>query len=202
MKFKSITPICCLLILFCAAQNSLFAQNKAEAIDVAGALENNDVVNMTEYFSSIDYIPLGEGEVWVPEATSCNIFYADKENFYLTFGERKNRGCFKFTGEGKYVTSFVEKGTWTHEFINVSDITACKENGNIALCDNNKIVIFSSDGKWITTLFVYHILGEAGCVRDIYFEGPNRVRFLWYQESLNRVSVICMDLKGNLLHRK
>lgn len=173
-----------------------------QTIDIAGALESKEVVDMTDYFSSIEYVPLGEGQLWIPEATTCNIFYADKENYYLTFGSSKNRGCFKFTKDGKYVTSFIEKGTWTHEFTNVDDIAACKENGNIALCDDNKVVIFTSDGKWVTTLFVYHLLGESGCVKDIHFTGADKVRFLWYQESAGRVSAISMDLKGNVLHRE
>lgn len=180
----------------------LFAQNNVATIDIAGALESKEVVNMTDYFSSIEYVPLGEGQLWIPEATTCNIFYADKENYYLTFGSRKNRGCFKFTKDGKYVTSFIDKGTWTHEFYSVDDIAACKENGNIALCDDNKVVIFTSDGKWVTTLFVYHLLGESGCVKDIHFTGADKVRFLWYQESAGRVSAISMDLKGNVLHRE
>ncbi len=184
-----------------AVPNGLWAQN-IETINIAAALECNEVVDMTDYFSSIEYVPLGEGQLWIPEAVNCNIFYADKENYYLTFGSSKNRGCFKFAKDGRYVTSFIEKGTWTHKFYNVDDITACRENGNIALCDNNKIVIFASDGKWVTTLFVYHLLGEAGSVKDIHFTGAEKVRFLWYQESESRVSVISMDLKGNVLHRR
>lgn len=184
-----------------AVPNGLWAQN-IETINIAAALESKEVVNMTDYFSSIEYVPLGEGQLWIPEARHCNIFYADKENYYLTFGSRKNMGCFKFTKEGKYLTSFVEKGTWTHKFMNVDDITACKENGNIALCDDNKIVIFTSDGKWVTTLFVYHLLGEAGSVKDIHFTGADKVRFLWYQKSAGRVSAVSMDLKGNVLHRR
>ncbi len=201
MRFNSFRLIL-LFFLFPALQNILFAQSKIERIDIAAALESNETVDMTDYFSTIEYVPLGEGQLWIPEATSCNIFYADKENYYLTFGSRKNRGCFKFTKEGKYVTSFIEKGTWTHQFTNVDDIVACKENGNIALCDNNKVVIFTSDGKWVTTLFVYHLLGEAGMVKDIHFTGADKVRFLWYQESEGRVSAISMDLKGNILHRE
>lgn len=202
MKFNTITLILCLFIFLDAGQSVLFAQNKVERIDIATALESNEVVDMTDYFSSIEYVPLGEGQLWIPEAINCNIFYANKENYYLTFGSRKNMGCFKFTKEGKYVTSFIEKGTWTHKFTNVDDIAACRENGNIALCNDNKIVIFTSDGKWVTTLFVYHLLGETGSVEDIHFTGADKVRFLWYQQRLNRVSAISMDLKGNLLHRK
>lgn len=201
MRFHSFT-LTLFITLFSALQNILFAQNNVATIDVAGALESNEVVDMTDYFSSIEYVPLGEGQLWIPEATTCNIFYADKENYYLTFGSSKNRGCFKFTKDGKYVTSFIEKGTWTHEFYNVDDIAACKENGNIALCDDNKVVIFTSDGKWVTTLFVYHLLGESGNVKDIHFTGADRVRFLWYQESAGKVSAISMDLKGNVLHRE
>lgn len=198
-NFFSITLI---FILFSAIQNMLFSQNNVATIDIAGALESKEVVDMTDYFSSIEYVPLGEGQLWIPEATTCNIFYADKENYYLTFGSSKNRGCFKFTKDGKYVKSFIEKGTWTHEFYSVDDIAACKENGNIALCDDNKVVIFTSDGKWVTTLFVYHLLGESGSVKDIHFTGADKVRFLWYQESAGRVSAISMDLKGNVLHRE
>ena len=201
MRFHSFT-LTLFITLFSAFQNILFAQNNVATIDIAGALECNEVVDMTDYFSSIEYVPLGEGQLWIPEATTCNIFYADKENYYLTFGSSKNMGCFKFTKDGKYVTSFIEKGTWTHEFYNVDDIAACKENGNIALCDNNKVVIFTSDGKWVTTLFVYHLLGESGNVKDIHFTGADRVRFLWYQESAGKVSAISMDLKGNVLHRE
>lgn len=201
MRFHSFT-LTLFITLFSAFQNILFAQNNVATIDIAGALESNEVVDMTDYFSSIEYVPLGEGQLWIPEATTCNIFYADEENYYLTFGSRKNRGCFKFTKDGKYVTSFIEKGTWTHEFYNVDDIAACKENGNIALCDDNKVVIFTSDGKWVTTLFVYHLLGESGNVKDIHFTGADRVRFLWYQESAGKVSAISMDLKGNVLHRE
>ena len=201
MRFHSFT-LTLFITLFSAFQNILFAQNNVATIDIAGALESNEVVDMTDYFSSIEYVPLGEGQLWIPEATTCNIFYADKENYYLTFGSSKNMGCFKFTKDGKYVTSFIGKGTWTHEFYNVDDIAACKENGNIALCDNNKVVIFTSDGKWVTTLFVYHLLGESGNVKDIHFTGADRVRFLWYQESAGKVSAISMDLKGNVLHRE
>ena len=201
MKQK-FTAIFLFLFLFPALHTILFAQSKIERIDIASALESKEIVDMTAYFSSIEYIPLGEGQLWIPQATSCNIFYADKENYYLTFGSNKNRGCFKFTKDGKYVTSFIEKGTWTHKFYAVDDITACRENGNIALCDNNKIVIFTSDGKWVTTLFVYNLLGEAGTVRDIHFMGAEKVRFLWYQKSEGRVSAISMDLKGNVLYRR
>ena len=201
MNFERIT-LKIFFILFFAVQKSLFAQSQVEKIDIAAALESNGVVNMTDYFSSIEYVALGEGQLWIPEASSCNIFYADKENYYLTFGSSKNRGCFKFTKDGKYVTSFIEKGTWTHEFYSVDDIAACANNGNIALCDDNKIVIFTSDGKWVTTLFVYHLLGETGSVKDVHFTGVDKVRFLWYQEGLGRVSAISMDLKGNILHRE
>lgn len=201
MKQK-FTAIFLFLFLFPALHTILFAQSKIERIDIAAALESNEIVDMTAYFSSIEYIPLGEGQLWIPQATRCNIFYADKENYYLTFGSNKNRGCFKFTKDGKYITSFIEKGTWTHKFYAVDDITACRENGNIALCDNNKIVIFTSDGKWVTTLFVYNLLGEAGTVRDIHFMGAEKVRFLWYQKSEGRVSAISMDLKGNVLYRR
>ncbi len=201
MKQK-FTAIFLFLFLFPALHTILFAQSKIERIDIASSLESNEIVDMTAYFSSIEYIPLGEGQLWIPQATNCNIFYADKENYYLTFGSNKNMGCFKFTKDGKYITSFIEKGTWTHKFYAVDDITACRENGNIALCDNNKIVIFTSDGKWVTTLFVYNLLGEAGTVRDIHFMGAEKVRFLWYQKSEGRVSAISMDLKGNVLHRR
>ena len=37
-------------ILFFALQKSLFAQSKVERIDIASALESNEVVNMTDYF--------------------------------------------------------------------------------------------------------------------------------------------------------
>lgn len=212
MKHKFALYYFSIFLLWTASCASLFAQLRSEVpvgdasgiltIDIAGALESKEVVDITDYFSSIEYVPLGEGQLWIPEATTCNIFYADKENYYLTFGSRKNRGCFKFTKDGKYVTSFIDKGTWTHEFYSVDDIAACKENGNIALCDDNKVVIFTSDGKWVTTLFVYHLLGESGCVKDIHFTGADKVRFLWYQESTGRVSAISMDLKGNVLHRE
>ena len=75
-NFFSITLI---FILFSAIQNMLFAQNNVATIDIAGALESKEVVNMTDYFSSIEYVPLGEGQLWIPEAITCNIFYADND---------------------------------------------------------------------------------------------------------------------------
>lgn len=200
---QNFTPLfLCLFILFPAFQSIMFAQSEVRRIDIASALESKEVVDMTDYFSSIEYIPLGEGQLWIPEATSCKIFYADKENCYFTFGGRKNKACFKFTKDGKYLTSFVDKGTWTHQFISVDDVGVCSENGNIAVCDNNKIMIFNPSGKWVTTIFVGHLLNEAGSVKNFYFDGPNKVCFMWYQKNLNKESVVSMDLKGNLLCRK
>ena len=202
MKFNTAMLILCFFSLLFAVQTVLFAQNKVERIDIASALESKEVVDMTDYFSSIEYIPLGEGQLWIPEATSCNIFYADKESYYITFSSRKNKGCFKFTKDGKYITSFVDKGTWTHQFTHVDDVGVCRENGNIAVCEDNKIMIFNTSGKWVTTIFVGYLLNEAGSVKNFYFDGPNKVCFMWYQESLGKVSAVSMDLKGNLLCRK
>lgn len=200
---QNFTPLfLCLFILFPAFHSILFAQSQIKRIDIASALESKEVVDMTDYFSSIEYIPLGEGQLWIPEALCCNIFYADKESYYITFSSRKNKGCFKFTKDGKYLTSFVDKGTWTHQFISVDDVGVCSENGNIAVCDNNKIMIFNPSGKWVTTIFVGYLLNEAGSVKNFYFDGPNKVCFMWRQESLGKVSAVSMDLKGNLLCRK
>ena len=201
MKQK-FTAIFLFLFLFPALHTILFAQSKIERIDIASSLESNEIVDMTAYFSSIEYIPLGEGQLWIPEALSCNIFYADKENYYLTFGSNKNRGCFKFTKDGKYITSFVDKGTWTHKFTHVDDVGVCRENGNIAVCDDNKIMIFNLSGKWVTTIFVGHLLNEAGSVKNFYFDGPDKVCFMWYQKSLGKESAVSMDLKGNVICRK
>lgn len=202
MKFNTATLILCFFSLLFAVQTVLFAQNKVERIDIASALESKEVVNMTDYFTSIEYVPLGEGQLWIPEATSCNIFYADKESYYITFSSRKNKGCFKFTKDGKYITSFVDKGTWTHQFTHVDDVGVCRENGNIAVCDDNKIMIFNLSGKWVTTIFVGHLLNEAGSVKHFYFDGPDKVCFMWYQKSLGKESAVSMDLKGNVICRK
>lgn len=202
MKRKFTTRFLFLFLFIPAFQSILFAQSEVRRIDIASALESKEVVDMTDYFSSIEYVPLGEGQLWIPEALSCNIFYADKESYYITFSSRKNKGCFKFTKDGKYLTSFVDKGTWTHQFISVDDVGVCSENGNIAVCDDNKIMIFNPSGKWVTTIFVGYLLNEAGSVKNFYFDGPNKVCFMWYQKNLNKESVVSMDLKGNLLCRK
>lgn len=202
MKRKFTTRFLFLFIFISAFQSILFAQSEVRRIDIASALESKEVVNMTDYFTSIEYVPLGEGQLWIPEASSCNIFYADKESYYITFSSRKNKGCFKFTKDGKYITSFVDKGTWTHQFTHVDDVGVCRENGNIAVCDDNKIMIFNLSGKWVTTIFVGHLLNEAGSVKHFYFDGPDKVCFMWYQKSLGKESAVSMDLKGNVICRK
>ena len=202
MKRKFTTRFLFLFLFIPAFQSILFAQSEVRRIDIASALESKEVVDMTDYFSSIEYIPLGEGQLWIPDALNCNIFYADKENYYFTFNGRKNKACFKFTKDGKYLTSFVDKGTWTHQFISVDDVGVCSENGNIAVCDNNKIMIFNPSGKWVTTIFVGYLLNEAGSVKHFYFDGPDKVCFMWYQESLGKESAVSMDLKGNVICRK
>ena len=202
MKLNCASIFLCLFILFPAFHSILFAQSQIKRIDIASALESKEVVNMTDYFTSIEYVPLGEGQLWIPEALSCNIFYADKESYYITFSSRKNKGCFKFTKDGKYITSFVDKGTWTHQFTHVDDVGVCRENGNIAVCDDNKIMIFNLSGKWVTTIFVGHLLNEAGSVKHFYFDGPDKVCFMWYQKSLGKESAVSMDLKGNVICRK
>ncbi len=126
-----------LVVSFASCVNSSGSKtNDCQVIDVAYELDNAQLVNLSKYASSIEYIPL---ETSVESMLGRVAALAEGNDcFYLASGE----GVKVFDSDGKYTGNIGSTGRGPGEVGKVSKIICEEETKGVALVDIDKIVVY------------------------------------------------------------
>ena len=161
MKINVIVSINLLFFLFgCGEYHS---RDIAGVISIEHAFNNVKTLNMSDYFTSIEYIPLQTFvESALPEIT---LFDKDDSNFYLA-AERRSSSVAVFDLQGNYVKSIGNMGRGPGEYTWIGDMFLQSEN-TIAVVDNKKMVSYSVDGKWVNDFLFENLKGVESLITSV-----------------------------------
>ena len=140
---------------------SLMAQtvgSQLPTINIGAALDSKHIAPLSSIASKIEYTMLGEGEIFLEGANKALLFHEDKEFIYVAIHNPvSNTGCYKFTKNGKFVSSFAHKGNRGDEFNYLMDISVADDTKNVAIRDMNKVIVYDINGNFITYIPVWDI---------------------------------------------
>lgn len=144
-------------VLFACSGN---VADKNISIDMLAAVNAPGSVNLSEYASSIEYIPL--------ELKDSSYLFAGMgiivtENSYLFYTGNKsvNVAFYEYDKSGKYVRSVGNRGRAKGEFVSKNGLCYNSQTKDYGLLDNNKLLIYAHDGSFRseTQLFKFKAMG-------------------------------------------
>jgi hypothetical protein len=140
----------CLLLFVAACTSSNTTQNTSlNVIDVAGSLNSERVVNISEIADTVEYIPLETtNESVVGKIFNDRVFF-ERGVFYIAL---YNGNITMFDEEGEFLNSFCRLGRGPEEYDQIYDIDVDHITGNIHVQSVNKINEYSAKGDLITKI--------------------------------------------------
>ena len=140
----------CLLLFVASCTSSNTTQNTSlNVIDVAGSLNSDRVVNISEIADTVEYIPLEtKDESVVGKIFNDKVFF-ERGVFYIAL----NNGYITlFDESGEFLNSFCRLGRGPEEYNQFYDIDVDHITGNIHVESFNKINEYSAKGDLITKI--------------------------------------------------
>ncbi len=144
-------------VLFACSGN---VADKNISIDMLAAVNAPGSVNLSEYASSIEYIPL---ELKDSSYLFAGMGIIETENSYLFYTGNKsvNVAFYEYDKSGKYVRSVGNRGRAKGEFVSKNGLCYNSKTKDYGLLDNNKLLIYAHDGSFRseTQLFKFKAMG-------------------------------------------
>ena len=143
--FLTLTAFAFILPICCSGQGKQTDQPKEVIrIDFLKAQNKYSVANLSDYFSTIEYIPLETNK----NSLLGNIrkIFFEKNMFYVI---DNNDVCKIFNRKGKYLKTINRKGNGPEEYVQIFDINVDPQTGNILFLDRNTIKEYDIAGNFI-----------------------------------------------------
>jgi hypothetical protein len=137
-----------LVVAACTGPNTTH-NTSLNVIDVAGSLNSERVVNISEIADTVEYIPLETtSESVVGKLFNDKVFF-ERGVFYIAL---KNGNITIFDERGEFLNSFCRLGRGPEEYDQIYDIDVDHITGNIHVQSFNKINEYSAKGDLITKI--------------------------------------------------
>ena len=158
-------------ILTCCSDNKM--PEEYPVIDLVGSVENYQKVYFSDYFSSIELIPLETREecLLIP---SPSILAKDS---FIIF--RQNNGNYVFNASGKFLYELGKKGQGPNEYLNSSRLFLNYEKPVIYIEDFRKILEFDFSGNFIHS-FLKPVMEDVPLTDCSYVEDDLFVGQIYY----------------------
>jgi len=149
-KFKflgsvALTAIGIILPFYCSGkEKQADSQKEVVRIDVINALKKYPVANLSDYFTTVEYIPLETNKNSL--LGDIRKIFFEKNMFYVL---DNNYHCRIFDRSGRYISTFNRRGNGPEEYAQISDINIDPLSGNILILDRNTIKEYDPSGNFI-----------------------------------------------------
>lgn len=168
-------------------------QNTLPVIDIENGVKEHSSVNLSEYCSKIEYIPLRTDSNSLIDNMRLGLYEYGNNYSFIDFSMKE---CKVFDHKGNYLRKIGKRGRAGNEFNTIIDMKMNPGNGNILIYDWDKLVIYDYSGAYIK-----HInLNPLKHLRDVSIEGFNVSGPAIYLHTLNREydnpGLIFLDMNG------
>jgi hypothetical protein len=171
-RVKNIVLKICLYTILCVVyschRNDILHKNMKYttiAINVNRAI---DEIDMSEIFSTIEYIPLETNdEHLIGEMSQILIF---KDRIYIA-DQHQTQSVFCYTKEGKFLYELSRKGQGPGEYITLDNISIDHDKERLLIYAGNILLEYDLDGNYIES----HKIDLWG--NDFFYIGNNRIAF-------------------------
>ena len=148
----------------------IFASSGVRVIDAESALKEREGLNLSRYATSIKYIPLETGLIYLPEAADISLYVKDGEYYLVSKNDTNGTGCYKYGNDGAFVSTFIRHGRGPGECVGLVDSDMDYNSGNIAVANMFvEILVYGKDGGYL------HSVPLPGYVRHprVLYVGPD-----------------------------
>ena len=129
---------------------SVFASSGVRVIDAEAALKEREGLNLSRYATSIKYIPLETGLIYLPEAADISLYVRDGEYYLVSRNDANGTGCYKYGNDGAFVSTFIRRGRGPGEWTYLVDSDMDYNSGNIVVADAyNKVLVYGKEGGYL-----------------------------------------------------
>lgn len=201
MKLKS-TAVCILFLLHLVSCRNTHRQDILPVIDIESGVQKQSSVNLSEYCSKIEYIPLQTDSNSLIDNMRLELYAYDGNYCFINFSMKE---CKVFDRTGKYLRSIGKAGRAGNEFNTIIDMKMNPGNGNIIIYDWDKLVIYDHhSGAYIKQIH----LSPLKYTKNLSIEGFNVTGDTLCLHTLNREydnpGLIFLDMDGTELasHQK
>ena len=193
MKLKS-TAVCIIFLLHLFSCRNTHRQDILPVIDIECGVKEYSSVNLSEYCSKIEYIPLRTDSNSLIDNMRLGLYEYGNNFYFIDFSMKE---CKVFNHKGKYLRSIGKAGRAGNEFITIIDMKMNPGNGNIIIYDWDKLVIYDHHSG----AYIKHInLNPLKYIKSLSIEGFNVTEHTLCLHTLNREydnpGVIFLDMNG------
>ena len=195
-----------LLVLILSGCGQLVDQSNCEVISIEDAFEKKSKIELSEYVSAIDYIPLEtKPECMLDGAESLNIIvFVDRVYIFngdLKFGKETSLPLL-FNSDGTFVSSIGSIGNSNNEFVNIKEMMIDSVARQLVLVDYNRFLFYTLSGEFRRTANVvmnstthFAIFSAEG--NYIYLKNPS----LLDEGNWNKDFLVKVDSMGKMMKK-
>ena len=195
-----------LLVLILSGCGQLVDQSNCEVISIEDAFEKKSKIELSEYVSAIDYIPLEtKPECMLDGAESLNIrVFVDRVYIFngdLKFGKETSLPLL-FNSDGTFVSSIGSIGNSNNEFVNIKEMMIDSVARQLVLVDYNRFLFYTLSGEFRRTANVvmnstthFAIFSAEG--NYIYLKNPS----LLDEGNWNKDFLVKVDSMGKMMKK-
>ena len=148
MKIKSMRSFLTVAAILLGTQ--IFASSGVRVIDAEAALKEREGLNLSRYATSIKYIPLETGLIYLPEAADISLYVKDGEYYLVSRNDANGTGCYKYGNDGAFVSTFIRRGRGPGECVGLVDSDMDYNSGNIAVVNMFvEILVYGKEGGYL-----------------------------------------------------
>ena len=135
----------CIVVLHIGCTN---VENNCYNVDLAGAVHNVVDLNLSDYATSIDYIPIGLQDSVLLTDVAYNRFYVDNEHIFVVAPGLET--IYMFDKTGKFIKSVGKRGRAKGEYYVTRGIVSDSDAGILVVQGGREVVIYSlEDGECV-----------------------------------------------------
>ena len=190
--YRTICIIAATVVLFgCNSSN----EQALPVIDVESAYNNITGINLSEYASSIDYIPLetGENSLIAGNTISMRIEPADDKVAIYSPNTPSASDVLVFGHNGKFISKIGTQGRSDEEYTSVTSVISSGKNFEII--DRNKVVVYAGDGSFLKNIPIK----RGGVMVGVKFFKLNNGGYIYLTEDIikHQDYITITDAEGN-----
>ena len=220
MKF-GLKAVSFLLILSYACSSKSGVNTECVTLDFVKAVKDAQVLEMSNYFSSVEYIPLETNRE--SSLGSVRLFTGCNGNYYFV---SSNNQILSFNHCGEFKGKVGEQGKGPNEYSKIIDIDSDKTTGNLSILTSERILVYDSNSNLMDNIslqkikdvgmnYVYDFISEPDgyvvltsksdsitCNQTEYcvlFNGKGSVETICNVGELHRTPIIMMGQEGSVI---
>ena len=185
-----------ILLFFCIISCSFGKMQKENpTIDVLNSVDNYNKVYFSDYFSSIELIPLETNENCLLDIIPSPSVILNDSIILFSVTNR----LYVFDRTGKFLNQVGERGQGPNEYIFISDFFLNKDNSNIYITDLVKVLEYNVNGTFVSSfmkpvvdsepLSYCSYIGENIFIGQKNYNGTNECKYYLFNN--NGVIVKC-----------